>query len=141
MQAVDAILAEVYGVQSTSHANAAHKRKEPRRWGTPPLSFREYREKHGRPDGKGCCYVCYGQNRDHRHYHTRCEVNKRERAQTFQCRPNKVSQLNRQGGRDPSQHCQIDTDWGRYAQLMVEIQELQNQLATSQLQGSFGPKA
>ena len=38
MQAVDAILAEVHGVQSTSQANAARKRREPRRWVTAALS-------------------------------------------------------------------------------------------------------
>ena len=83
VQAVEAILAEVYGVQSTSQANAARKRKEPRRWGTPLLSFREYREKQGGPDSKGGCYLCYGQNCDHRHDHTRCEVNKRAKRSTF----------------------------------------------------------
>ena len=70
MQAVDAILTGVYGVQSSSKANPACKRKEPRHWGTPPLSLRESGEKHGRPDGKGRCYVCYGQNHDHRHDHS-----------------------------------------------------------------------
>ena len=81
VQAVDAILPEVYGVQSSSQANAARKRTEPRRWGTPPLSFREYREKHSGPDGKGGCYVCYGQTRDHCHDHTHCGVDKWEKAQ------------------------------------------------------------
>ena len=89
VQAVDAILAEVYGVQSTSQAYATRKRKEPRPWGMPRLSFREYREKHGGPDSNGGCYVWYGQNRDHRHDHTRCELNKREKAQYLQRHPDK----------------------------------------------------
>ena len=121
---MDAPLAEVYGVQSTSQANAARKRKEPRRWGTPQLSFREYREKHGGPDGKGGFYVCYGQDRDHRHDHTRCEVNKREKAQYFQPHPDEVPQADQRGGRDPHQHPQIDADGERYNQLIVEIQGL-----------------
>ena len=78
-------------MQSTSQVNAARKLKEPRRWGTPPLSFCEYHEKHGGPDGKGGCYVCYRQNRDHRHDHKRCEVNKREKAQNFQRHPDKMA--------------------------------------------------
>ena len=134
MQAGDAILAEVYGGQSTSHASAARTAKEPRRWGTPPLSFGEYREKHGGLDGKGGCYVCYGQNRDHYHDHARCEMNKREKAQYFHCIPEKVPQRDQRGGCDPRQHRQISADGERYAQLIVEIQELRNQLATSQPQ-------
>ena len=141
MQAVDAILAEVYGVQSTSQANAARKQKERRRWGTPPLSFREYREKHGGPDGKGGCYVCYGETCDYRDDHTRCEVNKREKAQYFQGHPDKVLQRDQGGGRDNRQHRQIDADRERYAKLMVEIEELRNRLATNQPQGYGGRKA
>ena len=141
VQAVDAILAEVYRVQSTCQANAARKRNELRRWGTPPLSFREYREKHGRPDGKGGCYVCQGGNRDHRHDHTCCKVNKKEKAQYFQRHPDKVPQRDQRGSRDPPQDHQIDANKERYAQLMVENQELRNQLATNQPQVPSGAKA
>ena len=80
MQAVDGILAEEYRVQSTSQLNAARKHKEPRRWGTPPLSYHGYREKKGGPNSKGGCYVYYRQNRDHHHDHTCCDVNTREKA-------------------------------------------------------------
>ena len=138
---MDAILAEVVGVQSTCQANAARKRKERRRWGTPPLSFREYRKQHGGPDGKGGCYVCYGQVRDHHHDHTRCKVNKREKAQYLQRQPDNLPQRDQQGGPDPHKHRQIHSDGERCAQLMVEIQELRNQLATDQPHGSSGPKA
>ena len=141
VQAVDAILAEVYGVQSTSQANAARKRKEPRRWGTPPLSFREYREKHGRADAKGGCYVCYGQNRHHHHDLMCCEVNKRGKAQYFQRHPDKVPQRDQRRGRDPRQHRQINADAECYAQLMEDTQELGSQVATSQPQASPVPKA
>ena len=55
--------------------NAPRNQKEPRRWGTPLRLFREHREKHGGPDGKGGCYVCYGKNRDDRHDRAHCEVN------------------------------------------------------------------
>ena len=70
---MDAILAEEFGIQPISQMNPARKRKEPCRWGTLPLSFREYREQHGRPDGRG---GCYGQICDGRHYHSRRDVNK-----------------------------------------------------------------
>ena len=140
MQAVDTIVAEVYRVQSTSQANAARKRRELRRWGTPQLSVREYRKQHGGPDSKGGCYVSYWQNLDHRHDHTRCEVNKTEKAQYFQRHPDEVPQRDQRAGRDPRPHRQIDADGERYSEWMVEIQELRNQLATSQPQGSPGPK-
>ena len=77
MQAVDATLVEVYGVQSTSQSNVAPKRKKRWRWGMPPLSFPEYREKNGKADGKGGCHVCYGLNNDQRHDHTGCKLNRR----------------------------------------------------------------
>ena len=134
MQAVDAILAEEYGVYSTSKANIARKRKEPRRLGTPPLSFRKYREKHGRPDGKCGCYVCCGQNLHHRHNHTRCEVNKREKTKYLHCRPDKVPQDEQRVRYDPRQHCQIGAHGEPDAQLMVEIQELRIQRAATQPQ-------
>ena len=50
-------------------------------------------------------------------------------------------QRDQRGSRDPRKHCQIIADGECYAQLMVEIQELCNQLTTSQPQGSYGPKA
>ena len=78
---MDAILAEVYGVQSISQMNAVRKRMVPRHCHRPPLSFRGYCEQRGVPDRKAGCYVCYGQNGDHWHDHTRYEVNKREKAQ------------------------------------------------------------
>ena len=68
-------------------------------------------------------------------------MKKRERAQYFQRHPDKVPQHDKRGGYDPGQHRQIDANGQRYAQLMVEIQELRNQLATSQRQGSPVPKA
>ena len=89
MEAVDAILAEVHGVQSASQVNPARKRKEPRSWGAPPLSLHKYREKHAGADGKGGCYVCYGQNRDHRHDQTRCEVTRGRRRSTSSAVPTK----------------------------------------------------
>ena len=141
VQAVDFILAQVYGLQSTSQANAARKRKVLRRWVTPQLSVGEYREKHGGPDGKGGCYVCYGRNRDHRHDDTCCEVRNRQKAQYFQRHPDEVPQHDQGGGHDPRQHRQTNGNGECYTQLMMEIQELRNQLATSQLQGSPGPKA
>ena len=90
VQPVDAILAEVYGVESTSQMTTAQNRNEPRRGGIPLLLLCEYIEQHARPDGNGGCYVCYWQNRDHRHYHTRCGVKKREKAHYFQRHPDKV---------------------------------------------------
>ena len=68
-------------------------------------------------------------------------MNKREKAQYFQRHPDKVPQRDQRGGRDPRKHRQIDADGEHYAQLMVEIQGLRNQLATTQPQGSPGPKA
>ena len=52
VQAVGAILAEVYGVQSTSQKNATQKWQEPGYCRTPPLLFPEYPERHGGQDGK-----------------------------------------------------------------------------------------
>ena len=43
-------------------------RKELRRIGNPPLSFREYRSQH---DG---CWVCYGKGNNHAHDHRHCKV-------------------------------------------------------------------
>ena len=137
VQAVDAILAEVFDVQSMSQ----RKRKEPRRWGTPPLSFHEFREQHGGRDGKGGCFVCYGQHRDHRHDHTRCDVAKREKTEYFKRHPEKVSQRDQRNGRDPRQHRQIDTNGDRYAELLVQIQDLRNQLGHGQPRASSGPNA
>ena len=59
LQAMDAILVELYGVQSTSRKKTTQKRQEPRRRVTPPLPFREYRERHTSQDAKGGCFVCY----------------------------------------------------------------------------------
>ena len=141
---VDAMLAEVIEVQSASQMKATLKRREPSCWGTPPLSFREYSGKYGRPGGKGGCYVCYRQHRDHQHDNKNDEVYKTEKAQYFQRNPHKVSQRDQReqrGGRDPRKHCQINADGDRYAQLMVEIQELRNQLKIGRPQGPSGLQA
>ena len=58
-------------------------RKEPRRIGSPPLSFREYRSQH---DG---CWVCYGKGNNHAHDHRHCKVYEHDRKTYFADRPDK----------------------------------------------------
>ena len=51
-------------------------RREPRRIGNPPLSFREYRSQHTG------CWVCYGKGNNHAHDHRHCKVYVRTRRPT-----------------------------------------------------------
>ena len=58
-------------------------RKEPRRIGNPPLSFREYRSQH---DG---CWVCYGKGNNHAHDHRHCKVCEEDKKTYFAAHPDK----------------------------------------------------
>ena len=58
-------------------------RKEPRRIGNPPLSFREYRAQH---DG---CWVCYGKGNNHAHDHRHCNVYEEDKKTYFAAHPDK----------------------------------------------------
>ena len=58
-------------------------RKEPRRIGNPPLSFREYRSQH---DG---CWVCYGKGNNHAHDHRHCKVYEEDKKTYFAAHPDK----------------------------------------------------
>ena len=58
-------------------------RKEPRRIGNPPLSFREYRSQH---DG---CWVCYGKGNNHAHDRRHCKVYEDDKKTYFTAHPNK----------------------------------------------------
>ena len=49
------------------------EKREPRRVGSPPLTFGEYVKQH--PQG---CFVCYGRNREHLHDHRTCPIHKRD---------------------------------------------------------------
>ena len=56
-------------------------RKEPRRIGNPPLSFREYRSQHDR------CWVCYGKGNNHAHDHRHCMVYEEDKKTYFVAHP------------------------------------------------------
>ena len=56
-------------------------RKEPRRIGNPPLSFRKYRSQH---DG---CWVCYGKGNNHAHDHRHCKVYEEDKKTYFAAHP------------------------------------------------------
>ena len=58
-------------------------RKEPRRIGNPPLSFREYRSQH---DG---CWVCYGKGKNNAHDHRHCKVYEDDKKTYFAAHPDK----------------------------------------------------
>ena len=58
-------------------------RKEPRRIGNPPLSFRNYRSQH---DG---CWVCYGKGNNHAHDHRHCKVYGDDKKTYFAAHPDK----------------------------------------------------
>ena len=58
-------------------------RKEPRRIGNPPLSFREYRIQH---DG---CWVCYRKGNNHAHDHRHCKVYEDDKKTYFAAHPDK----------------------------------------------------
>ena len=58
-------------------------RKEPRRIGNPPLSFREYRSQH---DG---CAVCYGIGNNHAHDHRHSKVYEEDKKTYFAANPDK----------------------------------------------------
>ena len=58
-------------------------RKEPRRIGNPPLSFREYRFQH---DG---CSVCYGKGNNHAHDHRHCKVYEADKMAYFAAHPDR----------------------------------------------------
>ena len=58
-------------------------RKEPRRIGNPPLSFREYRSQQ---DG---CWVCYGRGKTHAHDHRHCKVYEDDKKTYFAAHPEK----------------------------------------------------
>ena len=58
-------------------------RKEPRRIGNPPLSFREYRSQHNG------CWVCYGKGNNHAHDHRHCKVYEEDKKTYFAAHPDK----------------------------------------------------
>ena len=58
-------------------------RKEPRRIGNPPPSFREYRSQQ---DG---CWVCYGKGNNHAHDHRYCKVYEEDKKTYFAAHPDK----------------------------------------------------
>ena len=58
-------------------------RREPRRIGNPPLSFREYRSQH---DG---CWVCYGKGNNHAQDHRHCKVYEDDKKTYFAAHPDK----------------------------------------------------
>ena len=58
-------------------------RKEPRRIGNPPLSFRECRSQHTG------CWVCYGKRTNHAHDHRHCKVYEENKKTYFAARPDK----------------------------------------------------
>ena len=58
-------------------------RKEPRRIGNPPLSFREYRsQQYG-------CWVCYGKGNNHAHDDRHCKVYEEDKKTYFAAHPDK----------------------------------------------------
>ena len=58
-------------------------RRETRRIGNPPLSFREYRSQHTG------CWVCYGKGTNHAHDHRHCKVYEDDKKTYFATHPNK----------------------------------------------------
>ena len=58
-------------------------RKELRRIGNPPLSFREYRSQHGG------CWVCYGKGNNHAHDQRQCKVYEADKKAYFADHPEK----------------------------------------------------
>ena len=58
-------------------------RKEPRRIGNPPLSFREYRSQHD------SCWVSYGKGYNHAHDHRHCKVYEADKKAYFAVHPDK----------------------------------------------------
>ena len=60
---------KAYGHDNSKWRKAPPRQgKEPRRIGSPPLSFTEYRQEHGG------CWVCHGKTRSHKHDHKACKV-------------------------------------------------------------------
>ena len=58
-------------------------RKEPRRIGNPPLSFREYRSRHNG------CLVCYGKGNNHAHDQRHCKIYDADKKAYFAAHPDK----------------------------------------------------
>ena len=58
-------------------------RREPRRIGNPPLSFREYRSQHTG------CWVCYGKGNNPAHDHQHCKVYGEDKKTYFAAHPDK----------------------------------------------------
>ena len=58
--------------------------KEPRKIGSPQLSFTEYRGEHGG------CWVCYGKGRSDKHSHKTCKVYEEDKRAYFKAHPEKV---------------------------------------------------
>ena len=67
-------------------------RREPRRIGNPPLSFREYRSQH---DG---CWVCYGKGNNHAHDYRHCKVYEEDKKTYFAAHPDKKPKEQRIAG-------------------------------------------
>ena len=62
-------------------------RKEPRRIGNPPLSFREYRSQHTG------CWVCYCKENNHAHDHRHCKVYEDDKKTYFAAHPDKKARV------------------------------------------------
>ena len=63
-------------------------RREPRRIGNPPLSFREYRSQHTG------CWVCYRKGNNHAHDHRHCKVYEEDKKTNFAADPDKSPRSN-----------------------------------------------
>ena len=67
------------------------QRKEPRRVGSPPLTFKEYITKY--PKG---CFVCYGRNQAHDHDHKTCKWYAEDKAAFARAKPDRKLKSERQ---------------------------------------------
>ena len=76
---------KAYGHEKASSTKAlARQGNEPRGIGNPPLSFTEYRRKHGG------CWVCYEKGKSHKQDHKTCKVYEEDKRAYFQVHPEKI---------------------------------------------------
>ena len=67
-------------------------RREPRRIGNPPLSFRKYRSQHTG------CWVCYGKGNNHANDHRHCKVYEEDKKTYFAAHPDRKPKEQRIAG-------------------------------------------
>ena len=103
------------------------EKKEPRRMGNPPLSFREFIRAH--PQG---CFVCYGRNSAFQHDHQTCLIHKAE------MEAHKKAHGTKKCMSPNIREAKVEVSKDELSELMMAGKELANEI--QEIKRALGPK-